>query len=493
MWFSKTSQSEDEEALLASSLASSPASSPALTTSCNFRITVALSARWRRVQRLIFSAFCQLLLFAVPSFLRRIPGPASNSGCEKQPHVDAPKKHSTEYLDGLRGLASFIVFIFHFTHLQYPGTNTGYGVSKNPSIWQLPIIRFVYSGAAMVSIFFVVSGYVLTHRFIQKMYRQEFGTLYSSLTSLTFRRALRLFLPALASCVLSFICASFGLIYFPEKVDHKPFHHGIPALAYYIDRESNPWTWDPYMEGFYNPQLWSIALEYRASMVVFLAVLGLARSRTPVRMAVESGIVVHAFGHKRWDIALFMAGMLIAEMDVFVHDSTARTAIMQRRCTKAVLITSVVVGIWLSGYPRDRGLHSFGYGFLGRVWPHGQYRRRFWLGVASIMIVGPIPYLPLVQALFNTRLMRYFGQISFALYLIHGLGNRTIGIWLLRFTLKMVGNDGDWAYALSYVVSAALYTPIIVWWSDMFWRAIDIPSTHFAKWIERSCASREVT
>jgi peptidoglycan/LPS O-acetylase OafA/YrhL len=442
------------------------------------------------MHRSILIPLLQLLLFSIPSFMRSVPGPISNNGSEKQTHTDDPKKSSTEYLDGVRGLASFIVFIFHFTHMHYPSTNSGYGVGQHPSIWQLPIIRFVYSGAAMVSIFFVVSGYVLTHRYIQKMYRHEFGTLYSSLTSLTFRRALRLLLPALASCVLSFICASVGFLAVPKKINHKPFNHGIAALFRYIDDESNPWTWDQYMEGYYNPQLWSIALEYRGSMVVFLAVLGLARSRTCVRMGVESAIITHAFVHKRWDVALFMAGMLVAEMDVFVHSSTTLKGIMRRRSIKALLVAIMIVGVWLSGYPRDSGLESFGYGFLKRVWPHGEYRRRFWLAIASIMILAPMPYLPFIQALFNTKLIRYLGKISFALYLVHGLGNRTIGLWLLRSTGRLFGQDGYWTNVLIYVVSVILYTPVIVWWSDMFWRAIDVPSAEFAKWLEGICASR---
>jgi peptidoglycan/LPS O-acetylase OafA/YrhL len=368
MWFSERVHSKDEEVLL---------TSPASLTSNIPGLMPIPSARRGCMHRSILSPLWQLLLFSVPSFMRSAPGSISNNGSEKQPHTEAPRKSSTEYLDGVRGLASFIVFIFHFTHMLYPSTNSGYGVGQHPSIWQLPIIRFVYSGAAMVSIFFVVSGYVLTHRYIQKMYRHEFGTLYSSLTSLTFRRALRLLLPALASCVLSFICASVGFLAVPKKINHKPFNHGIAALFRYIDEESNPWTWDQYMEGYYNPQLWSIALEYRGSMVVFLAVLGLARSRTCVRMGVESAIITHAFVHKRWDVALFMAGMLVAEMDVFVHSSTTLKGIMRRRSTKAFLVAIMIVGVWLSGYPRDSGLESFGYGFLKRVWPHGEYRRRF--------------------------------------------------------------------------------------------------------------------
>jgi peptidoglycan/LPS O-acetylase OafA/YrhL len=479
---SKMAQSEDEEALLAS---------PTSTTSHNVEFPLTPSERWRWMPRVALSLLWHLCLFCIPSFMRRTPAITNGNGCEKQARIDAPSKSSTEYLDGVRGVASFIVFIFHFTHLKYPSTNTGYihSANHNLSIWQLPMIRFVYSGAAMVSIFFVVSGYVLTHRYIQKMHRHEFSTLYPSLTSLTFRRALRLFLPSLASCILSFICASAGIISIPKKVNHKPFHHGIPALIHYIDQESNPWTWDSYMEGYYNPQLWSIALEYRGSMVVFLIVQGLAKSRTSIRMTVESAIVAHAFAHQRWDIALFTAGMLIAELDVFVHISSARNATMRRMRTKALLITTMLIGIWLSGYPRDHGLDSFGYGFLGRVWPYGAYRRRFWLGLSAIMIVGPMPYLPFIQALLNTRLVKYLGKISFALYLVHGLGNRTVGIWLLRSTAQAFGDDGYWADALGFVVAFALYVPVIVWWSDVFWRAVDVPSANFAKWVEGVCAS----
>lgn len=322
------------------------------------------------------------------------------------------------------------------------------------------------------------------------MYRHEYDTLYASLTSLTFRRAIRLFLPALASCILSYACASLGFLAIPRKVEHKKFHHGLGALVHYIDQETNPWTWDSYMSGYYNPQLWSIALEYRGSMVVFLAVLGLARTRACVRVAVESMIIAHAFGHKRWDIALFMAGMLIAEADVFVHNSSTRKAIMHSKRAKIVLIATMIAGIWLSGYPRDDALTSYGYGFLSNVWPVGGYRRRFWLGISAILIVTPMPFLPSLQAVFNTKLIRYLGKISFALYLVHGLGNKTIGKWILNKTWEILGNDGYWSYNLCYVVSTTLYVPIVIWFSDMFWRAVDIPATHFAKWVEGKCASR---
>lgn len=258
----------------------------------------------------------------------------------------------------------------------------------------------------------------------------------------------------------------------------------------YIDLESNPWTWDFDMEGFYNPQLWSIALEYRGSMVVFLCVLGLARTRTCVRMVTEAAIILHAFSHKRWDVALFLSGMFIAEIDVFVHNSPARTALMQKKLTKALLFTTILVGIWLSGYPRDRAGESYGYAWLNDILPRSQYRRRFCLAISAIMIIAPLPYLPPIQNFFTTKPLRYLGKISFALYLVHGLGNRTVGKSILQWTGYLFGTVGYWTNVLRIMVSLLLYVPIIVWWSDIFYRAIDAPSAKFAKWVEDVCTNK---
>lgn len=475
MWSSNVLSGEDEESLLPPSPSpTAPVLSDAITVH---------SPRRPRPPHAVLKALYQLLLFTVPSFCRKSPGPIAPS--EKIPRtVVTQKKHSTEYFHGVRGLASFIVFIFHWTHIHYPQVNSGYDARKNNSIWALPFIRTLYAGSAMVSVFFVVSGYVLTHRFVQNMHKHEFESLFSELTSLTFRRALRLFLPSLGSCLLAYTFACLNLISVPDKIDGAKFNHGLSELLKYIDLESSPWTWDTYKKGVYNPQLWSIAVEFRGSLIVFLLVLGLARTRMFIRLLVQILICVHAFAHKRWDMALFVAGMSVAELDVFVHMSNSRKMIMQKKCVKLMLWSMIFVGIFLAGFPRDNPLHSLGYTFAKNVWPSTGYRRRFWVSIASILIVAPMPYLPVLQSFFTTRLIQYLGKISFALYLIHGLGNRTIGKWLMHATGEIIGNKGYWTYALSYVVSSALYLPVIIWWSDMYWRAVDMPATRFAKWLE---------
>lgn len=426
-----------------------------------------------------------ILLFIVPSFWHKAPVTQTVFITEKLPQSIPCPKSSTQYLDGVRGVASLIVFIFHFAHMVYPGTNKGFGIDGQVSVWQLPMIRLVYSGAAMVSIFFVVSGYVLSHRFVEMIRAREFERLYMTLTSLAFRRAFRLFVPALVSILLQFAVASVFPHILPRKINGKEWHPGTTALLQNVSKLTNPWTWEPYMDGGYNPQLWSIALEYRGSMVIFLMLLTLCRTELWVRLLVETAVIVHSFAHKRWDVALFIAGMLMAELDVHVHSSPARIAFMRRKATKFCLVSAVIIGVWLSGFPRDKGIQSYGYGFLRQSWPYGDYRRRFWLGIAAILIVAPMPYLPAVQQFFNSHTAIYLGKISFSLYLIHGLGNRTVATWLIHITRSMLGKKGYWNSVTSFAITALVYVPLIIWWADIFWRAVDRPSTTLAKWIEQ--------
>ncbi|KXJ90532.1 acyltransferase family-domain-containing protein [Microdochium bolleyi] len=468
--FNQTSRSataEDAESLLPSS---SPAqSSPVLGPQPSQR-----SFSVAQVARHFFS-------FLRPSFLQRIDHREQLSEKTSRP----PSR--TEYLDGVRGVASLIVFNLHWIHVVYPSVNSGWGY-KHHEFWLLPFVRLFYSGAAMVSIFFIVSGFVLSHRFVQRMHRGE--DIFSGLTSLIFRRFIRLFLPAFASSFMAYICASLGLLSVPARNGGRPFDHGLPAFVEYLDLESNPWDWELAMSGWYNPQLWSISVEFRGSMVVFLMIAGLAKTRTSVRLLVENLVMVHAFGHKRWDVALFIAGMILAELEVLLQQRKPKDA-SRRRLVNIALVVTLLVGIFLTGLPREHNNKTPGYMWTAHVWPYTAYRRRFWLGVGSILVVGALAFLPSLQALFLTRPVRYLGRISFALYLVHGLGNKTVGKALLQAGWACFGGkEGYWQYAAGFVMASVIYYPIVIWASDVFWRAVDIPSTKFARWVEKQSAAR---
>jgi peptidoglycan/LPS O-acetylase OafA/YrhL len=427
---------------------------------------------WRAVSPRGILLSC--LAFMRPSFLR----PTGGGTSEK-----ASSYSKTAYLDGVRGVAALIVFIFHWTLRFYP-VRHGWGY-KYDSLWLLPFVRLLFSGAAMVAVFFVVSGFVLAHRFIRRMHAGEYAELYAGLTSITFRRAVRLFLPAFVSSLMAFVCADLGLVKVPAKVEGEPFEHSLSTYIDYVDSESDPFTWDM-KAGWYNPNLWTIAVEFRGSLVVFLLLLGLARCRISVRLLVEAVLIIYSFSHKRWDVALFIAGMALAEMDILLRKPTG---LWRRRLVNSLLVLSLILGLFLAGYPQKHNTETPGYKWSKHTWPFTAYRRRFWLAMGALLIVGAMVFLPSVQSVFRTRPVRYLGRISFSLYLVHGLGNRTVGKAILGLCWRHIGKEGHWAFTISFVVSTALYFPILVWVSDMFWRAVDIPSMDLARWLEKKAAA----
>src|SRR5690242_11309159 len=83
------------------------------------------------------------------------------------------KIHPTSYLDGLRGLASFIVCICHYTESNHGYFVPTYGLNgdKPSSFIQLPFLRIIYSGRPMVHIFFVISGFVLSYKPLKSIHQ----------------------------------------------------------------------------------------------------------------------------------------------------------------------------------------------------------------------------------------------------------------------------------------------------------------------------------
>jgi hypothetical protein len=92
----------------------------------------------------------QRMAFGVlPSFVQRRLRP----GLTKSQRI-----HPTSYLDGLRGVASFIVFMGHYTEENLGWYTEPYGLYEDgaaSSPLQLPLVRVIFSARPMVHIFFM--------------------------------------------------------------------------------------------------------------------------------------------------------------------------------------------------------------------------------------------------------------------------------------------------------------------------------------------------
>jgi peptidoglycan/LPS O-acetylase OafA/YrhL len=79
--------------------------------------------------------------------------------------------------------------------------------------------------------------------------------------------------------------------------------------------------WDEYYPP-HDVHLWTIPMEYRSSMLLFLMLLITVRLQLHYRMGIMVALLVYSYSITRWVTVLFLAGVIIAET-VVLHESPA--------------------------------------------------------------------------------------------------------------------------------------------------------------------------
>lgn len=98
----------------------------------------------------------------------------------------SPEPQATSALDGLRGFACCAVFVYHSVT---PYSHTflyGYGGTEDRHFYQLPFLHLHFSGPTMVSVFFVISGCVLSYKPSKLIGTKSWGQLLRVLSSSVF-------------------------------------------------------------------------------------------------------------------------------------------------------------------------------------------------------------------------------------------------------------------------------------------------------------------
>ena len=451
----------------------------------------------------------------------------------------AAKPSRNKHLDGLRGTASLIVCIYHFLLPYLPGIDYAYGSPGHPSILQFPILRLLYTGGPMVYIFFVLSGYVLS-RAPLRMARMHAPPeqILAKLTSSCFRRWIRLFVPCVAVYVFVVIQIQMGMysnwwhtdankLHPSERIYlHQPAYQNVFECMIFAWTDfvalSNPFVWSRYWSHI-SPPLWTIPVEFRCSMVVFTLVLALWSVEPIWRAAVFiPALSVYTLLIARAEVAAFCAGMLIAEISIVEEQKLLRNLPSQQIESGAgatakskasgsrrgdimnagrqlgwVLV--LVTALCLLSFPDHGASTTPGYQLLQLIIPtayhpdHENYIPRecipseFWFAIAAALLVFAVEHMPSVQRVLCTSVVQYLGHISFALYLVHRLFHRTLGVWLVMALQDRVGGSGEAGTRHSVLLLGAglVELPFVVSAADLMWRFADEPSVRLARRFER--------
>ena len=426
--------------------------------------------------------------------------------------------HATAYLDGMRGLAAFAVFL---CHLSYSTFDVGHvwaagespeEAEENKLLLQLPVVRLFYNGPAMVAIFFVISGYALSYKPLKQMRSRDYEGLMMTLTSSVFRRALRLFLPCLASTFIIVCLVRLGIYQLTE--DFANDLRAIQELHYWTapDLCTQIVDWQHKMLNFVNvfdwslyagavdidSHLWTIPVEFRCSMALFITHVLVARMPSRTRLLTLVFLMIWGTYWNRWEMVPFWAGIIIAELDLikFSREEEQKAVSAQDHCQftrcrffwrSCFNVTIFVTGLFLASYPDIDGHASPGYIWLTKMIPKSYTEKhRFWANVGAILIVWSVSNLSFIKRIFTTSILQYLGKISFPLYVCHGFVIHTFTYFSLGCIWEATDAYEDWnKFVKGFLIVASCTIVVTIWVSDVFLRVIDVRCVNFAKWCEK--------
>ncbi|KAK7413520.1 hypothetical protein QQX98_007597 [Neonectria punicea] len=453
------------------------------------------SMRWRVI-------FVRLAWFFVPSFLQ---------GRSMREQIRPTKMAPTAYLDGMRGLAALFVYFCHYSYQSFIIAK-GWGCNDSHyDILKLPFLRLWYQGPPAVCVFFVISGYALSYRplkFIRSRNTTDFST---TMSSLVFRRFIRLFLPTAISTFMIVCLIRMGVYewtrdfamdraYMKNIVEPHPkrmedgyaqFRHWAGDMFYFV----HVFGWKPHGGSTnYDVHLWTIPVEFRCSLYLFLVIVATARLRTIYRFFFLTTVTLVTYRNSRWELVMFFFGMALAEWDHIrgAHVSPPALPLEEKQAAPAQQTLKTIfwnlvsiLGMYLMCQPDDGGEDTPGWVYLSTLipkwWDSEQYR--YWQCTGAVVFVFAVGYSAFWQRVFNSAIVQYFGKLSYALYLMHGPAMHAIGYHWEKWAYSLTGVEGYW-YNAGFALGACFCVPTVIWCADIFWRAVDIPTVKFAKWFE---------
>lgn len=436
-----------------------------------------------------------------------------------------PKVYPTAYLDGMRGLAALFVFFCHYAYGFFVITK-GYGYQNeyesNNHFLQLPIIRLLYSGPPMVCVFFVISGYALSLKPLKLMRSRSWDALSTTMTSSIFRRGLRLFLPTTISTFMVFVMLRLGWYektrefaqdqtYFRNVREQHPFINETTTEQFYdwlwkLFEFVHVWSWQPFGGSTpYDVHLWTIPVEFRSSMVLFLALMGLSKVKIWIRWVALTAVTWFAYRNDRWEMVLFFSGMFLAELDLvrIARRSASPTSpilgpltgVSEKAKTRShgsvkkyFWILFGIFAMYLMSQPDEAFENTPGWRYLSSLIPSWfSEKYRYWQVVGSILLVFATNMSPTLQRPYNTAFVQYFGKISYAIYLMHGPVLHTAGYMIMRWAWGVTGISTQREYVSGFLLGGVFIVPLVIWAADLFWRFCDAPVVRLARWLEDRC------
>ncbi|SOX52076.1 acyltransferase, partial [Mycobacterium ahvazicum] len=359
-------------------------------------------------------------------------------------------KGEIKALTGLRIIAAVWVVLFHFRPM----------LSDISPDFRENLAPVLNSGAQGVDLFFILSGFVLTWNYLDRM-----GRSWSTRETLHFLwlRLARVWPVYLVTMHLAAL-----LVILSMHVGHVPLPEAndLTAISYIRQVLLVQLWFEPFFDGTsWDGPAWSISAEWLAyllfgvlALVVFRMKLA-TRARTLMWLAVAASlppvVMLLASGHfyTPWSwlpriVTQFAAGALACA-------AVRRLRLSDRGRHIAgylsLLLLAAVVGVlyWFNAHPISGVVENDSGGVVDVLFVP--------LVITLAVGLGSLPRV------LSTRVMVYGGQISFCLYMVHELVHTSWGWAVEQFELTPWESDSPWKwnvlglFAIALALSSLLY------------------------------------
>ncbi len=378
------------------------------------------------------------------------------------------------YLDSLRGVAALIVVFVHYMASFLPMVIFG---DQPNSASHLPWLEawFFYppfglliAGQLAVSLFFILSGYVLSYRFLGQ------PVSLAKTLEMTAKRPIRL--GGLVWFSMSLYALFWYLGWFQNNAaaDITGSHKWL-SLWWQGELDVAVFFSDLFTQSFsqgtvYNNPLWTIGFELYGSLLVFAFLL-----------------LFSGYKHRLWVLLLmvvvfyqsmlvgFWLGVILADMKQQGNLRWPNKWSSGSRNSALNWILGLVF-LWLAAYPFYLPMDLINQTTFGWL-PDG-----FEFGLGYPMLAALIGFIlvlnsqPIQQAL-RAKLFQYLGFVSYAVYVMHVFVIGTFSSWLFVQLHPAVGYG--WSFLVVFI-SGVLLSVFLAHWVTLW---VDGPAIKLARWV----------
>jgi Acyltransferase family len=174
----------------------------------------------------------------------------------------------------------------------------------------MPVVRTFFTGGHFaVSVFFIISGYVLSAKPLSLIHSGEIVKLGDSLASSLSRRWLRLYIPVFVTTLLYFTSWHMFGIWTVSPNHEANFRDEL--WKFYVEFKNYSFAFRTGGEDWlsYNFPTWSIPVEFRGSLIIYTSLLAFSRCTRNMRLFGMVGLIFYfMYIVDGWFGSLFMAG-----------------------------------------------------------------------------------------------------------------------------------------------------------------------------------------